>query len=123
LGFFIVTIVTIVTILLRTGLIHMKFYFSTKHIPHLQYLPLTQRLQALQLAQSKLIGPEKLLLNVLKMLIVVPVFILIIQIATNWMAIIWALLVTLLYPVLVKPVQYGLCAKYIPKHRPHPKGD
>ena len=101
----------------------MKFYFSTKQIPQLQHFPLTQRLAALQLAQSKLIGPEKLFLNVLKMLIVIPVFILIIQIATNWMAIVWALLVTLLYPVLVKPVQYALCAKYIPQAIPHNKGD
>ncbi|PKG98901.1 DUF6170 family protein [Paraglaciecola sp. MB-3u-78] len=101
----------------------MKLYFSTKQIPQLQSLSLTQRLAAVQLAQGKLIGPEKLFLNVLKMLVVIPVFILIIQMATNWMAIIWALLVTLLYPMLVKPVQYGLCAKYIPQSNPHPEGD
>jgi len=101
----------------------MKLYFSTKKIPQLQHLPLTQRLQAMQLAQGKLIGPEKLFLNVLKMLVVIPVFIFIIQMATNWMAIIWALLVTLLYPMLVKPVQYGLCAKYIPQPHPNPEGD
>jgi hypothetical protein len=44
----------------------------------------------------------------------------IIQTATNWMAIFWALLVTLLYPVIVRPVQYGLCAKYIPQPNPNP---
>ncbi|WP_293748922.1 DUF6170 family protein [uncultured Paraglaciecola sp.] len=101
----------------------MKFYFSTKQIPQLQHLPLTSRLAAMQLALGKLIGPEKLLLNVLKMLVVIPVFIFIIQISTNWMAIVWALLVTLLYPMLVKPVQYGLCAKYIPQAKPHPEGE
>lgn len=102
----------------------MKLYFSTKHIPQLQHLPLTQRLQAMQVAQGKLIGPEKLFLNILKMLVVIPVFIFIIQMATNWMAIVWALLVTLLYPMLVKPVQYGLCVKYIPQStHPHPEGD
>ena len=101
----------------------MKLYLFTKHIPQLQSLSLTQRLAAMQLAQSKLIGPEKLFLNVLKMLVVIPVFTLIIQISTNWMAIVWALLVTLLYPVLVKPVQYGLCAKYIPQPNTHIQGD
>ena len=101
----------------------MKLYFSTKQIPQLQHLPLTERLAALQMAQKKLIGPEKLFLNVLKMLVVIPVFILIIQTATNWMAIVWALLVTLLYPMFVKPVQYGLCAKYIPQPNPHTQGD
>ena len=99
----------------------MKLYFSTKNIPSLQHLPLTQRLAAIQVAQNKLIGPEKLLLNILKMLIVIPLFILIIQIATNWTAILWALLVTMLYPIIIKPVQYGLCAKHIPESRP--KGD
>jgi hypothetical protein len=101
----------------------MKLYFSTKQIPQLQHLPLTQRLAAMQLAQGKLIGPEKLFLNVLKMLVVIPVFIFIIQIATNWVAVFWALLVTLLYPLLVKPVQYGLCAKYIPQPHAHSQGD
>lgn len=101
----------------------MKLYFSTKQIPQLQSLSLTQRLAAVQLAQSKLIGPEKLCLNVLKMLVVIPVFTLIIQTATNWMAIVWALLVTLLYPILVKPVQYGLCAKYIPQSNIHKEGN
>jgi hypothetical protein len=43
--------------------------------------------------------------------------------ATNWMAIVWALLVTLLYPILVKPVQYGLCAKYIPQTNTHKEGN
>jgi hypothetical protein len=99
----------------------MKLYFSTKQIPQLQHLTLTQRLEAIQLAQKKLIGPEKLFLNVLKMLVVIPVFIFIIQTSTNWTAILWALLATLFYPVIVKPMQYGLCAKYIPQ--PHHDGD
>ena len=99
----------------------MKLYFSTKKIPQLQHLPLHKRLAAMQLAQGRLIGPEKLLLNVLKMLVVIPVFILITQMTSNWMAIVWALIVTLLYPVLVKPVQYSLCVKYIPK--PNPEGN
>lgn len=101
----------------------MKLYFSSKQIPQLQHLNLTQRLAAVQLAHGKLIGPEKLLLNVLKLLIVIPAFIFIIQTSTNWMGIIWALLVTLIYPVLVKPMQYGLCAKYIPQPSAHQKGD
>ncbi len=101
----------------------MKLYFSSKQIPQLSDLTLTERLAAMQLAQNKLIGPEKLLLNVLKMLVVIPVFTFIIQTSTNWMAIVWALLVTLLYPAVVKPVQYALCAKYIPQSHPHPEGE
>jgi hypothetical protein len=99
----------------------MKFYFSTRQIPQLKDLALTSRLDAVQTAHKKLIGPEKLLLNLLKMLLVIPIFILILQAADSWLAIIWALLVTLFYPLLIKPVQYGLCAKYIPDH--HSQGD
>jgi hypothetical protein len=56
-------------------------------------------------------------------LVVIPVFTFIIQTSTNWMAIVWALLVTLLYPAVVKPLQYALCAKYIPQSQPHSEGD
>ncbi|MGS2719889.1 DUF6170 family protein [Paraglaciecola aestuariivivens] len=97
----------------------MKFYFSTKHIPQLQGLSLTQRLDAMQMAVKKLTGPEKLLLNVLKMCVVIPAFVLILQVASNWLAIVWALLVTLLYPAIVKPIQYGLCAKYLAQSHQH----
>ncbi|MEP0356644.1 DUF6170 family protein [Paraglaciecola sp.] len=95
----------------------MKLYFSTKSIPKLQHLPLTKRLEVIQAAQKKLIGPEKLLLNILKLIVVIPIFVLILQTSTNWVSIIWALLLTLLYPLFIKPFQYGLCAKYIPSHK------
>ena len=103
----------------------MKVYFSSKQIPQLRHLPLTERLAAIQLAQKKLIGPEKLLLNVLKMLVVIPVFTFIVQTSTNWLALVWALLITLLYPAVVKPIYYALCVKYIPQSQsqPHSEGD
>ena len=101
----------------------MKVYFSSKQIPQLRHLPLTERLAAIQLAQKKLIGPEKLLLNVLKMLVVIPVFTFIVQTSANWLALVWALLITLLYPAVVKPIYYALCAKYIPQSQPHSEGD
>jgi hypothetical protein len=97
----------------------MKLYFSTKSIPKLQALGLTARLKAIQKAEKRLTGPEKLLLNLLKLCIVVPIFIFIIQVSENWLAIIWALFITLLYPLLVKPIHLGLVEKYIPqvKHK------
>lgn len=91
----------------------MKLYFSSKQIPAIAHLPLTERLDALQRAQKQLQGPERLLLNCLKMLIVIPCFVLILQVSDNWLALVWALLLTLLYPTCVKPIHYGLCAKYL----------
>jgi len=53
------------------------------------------------------------LLNILKLLVIVPVFAFILQTATNWTSLLWAFVVFLLYPLVIKPIQYSLCAKYI----------
>jgi hypothetical protein len=99
----------------------MKLYFSSKQIPQLQSLPLTERLTLLRDAQNKLTGPEKLLLNVLKLIILIPIFVLILQVSQNWWAIVWAVLLFLLFPLTVKPIQFGLCAKYL--SHPKPQGN
>ncbi|MDC8832672.1 DUF6170 family protein [Alteromonas gilva] len=91
----------------------MKFYFSTRNIPELEGLPLAQRMQRLERAAKKLSVPEKTLLNILKLVVIVPAFALLLRTANDWTALLWALLVFLLYPLLVKPVQYSLSAKYL----------
>lgn len=91
----------------------MKFYFTTRQIPGLSKLPLNERLQLLDSAARKLTVPEKTILNVLKLLVIVPVFVLVLQTANDWRALLWAGLIILLYPLFVKPVQYSLSAKYI----------
>lgn len=91
----------------------MKFYLSTRHIPGLRDLSLAERMAALEAASKKLTTPEKTLLNVLKLLVIVPVFVFIMRTASDWTSLLWALLVFLLYPLVVKPLQYSLCAKYI----------
>ena len=91
----------------------MKFYFTTRQIPGLSKLPLNERLQLLDSAARKLTVPEKTILNVLKLLVIVPVFVLVLQTANDWRALLWAGLIILLYPLFVKPVQYSLSATYI----------
>jgi len=91
----------------------MKFYFSTHTIPALKGLPLQERITRLNKAAMRLSVPEKTLLNVLKLLVFVPVFVLIFQTASNWTSLLWAGLVFLLYPLLIKPIQHSLCAKYL----------
>ena len=66
-------------------------------------------------AAKCLTTPEKTLLNLLKLLVIVPVFVLIIRTANDWHSLLWALVVFLLYPLIVKPIQYSLCAKYVPQ--------
>lgn len=93
----------------------MKLYFSTRSIPALAERPLSERVQILEAAAKRLTVPEKTLLNVLKLLVIVPVFVLIFRMASDWHSLFWALLVFMLYPLFVKPIQYSLCAKYVPQ--------
>mgnify|MGYP000088361832 CR=1 FL=1 len=93
----------------------MAIYFSTRQIPGLSALPLAQRMTVMDSAAKCLTVPENTLLNILKLLVIVPVFALIIRTTTNWHSLLWALLVFLLYPLVVKPIQYSLCAKYVPQ--------
>ncbi len=93
----------------------MQLYFTTRNIPALRGLPLSERARLIDKAAQKLTTPEKTLLNILKLLIIVPVFALILKTADNWESLLWAALVFLLYPLAVKPIQYSLCAKYLPE--------
>ena len=91
----------------------MQVYFSTRNIPGLSGLPLAERMRLLERAAKKLTVPEKTVLNILKLLVIVPAFTLLLRVAADWTSLLWALLVFLLYPIIVKPVQYSLSAKYL----------
>ncbi|MET1219888.1 MAG: DUF6170 family protein [Glaciecola sp.] len=93
----------------------MKLYFSTRNIPGLTNKSLSERMALLEQASSKMTIPEKTILNVLKLLVIVPVFILILRVVNDWSSLLWAALVLLIYPLFVKPVQHSLAAKYLPK--------
>ena len=93
----------------------MKIYTSTKKIPGLEHLSLTERMAALEAASNRIPIPEKTLLNILKLFVIVPVFYLLLQVANDWWALAWAALIMLLYPLLVKPLQYSMAVKYLPK--------
>ncbi|MDT0582683.1 MULTISPECIES: DUF6170 family protein [Alteromonadaceae] len=91
----------------------MKIYTSTKNIPKLEGKPLTERMALLEDAAKKMSVPEKTLLNVLKLCVLIPVFIFLLRISTDWTSMVWAALILLLYPILVKPIQYSISAKYL----------
>ncbi|MCW8092835.1 DUF6170 family protein [Alteromonas sp. ASW11-130] len=91
----------------------MAFYFTTKHIPALQGLSLSERMARLEVAAKSLTVPEKTLLNVLKLLVICPAFALVLRTAQDWTSLLWAAAIILLYPLLVKPIQYSLSAKYL----------
>ena len=92
---------------------NLKFYFTARHIPQLQGLSLNERMVKLKAAENKLTAPEKMILNIFKLLIIVPVFAFILRSSEDWFALFWAGLFILAYPFLLKPFQYSLCAKYL----------
>ncbi|MEP4891754.1 MAG: DUF6170 family protein [Aliiglaciecola sp.] len=91
----------------------MKFYFSTRQIPQLRNLSIDERFIRIRAAENKLTAPEKLLLNVIKLLIMVPVFVFVLRTFQDWSSLLWAGLIILAYPLILKPFQYSLCAKYL----------
>ena len=91
----------------------MKIYSSTKQIPGLESLSVTERMAVLERAANRMSIPEKTVLNILKLLVIVPVFVFLLRVADNWWSLAWAGLILLLYPIFVKPIQYSLSAKYI----------
>lgn len=100
----------------------MKFYFSARQIPQVKHLSMPDRMAALRAAENRLTAPEKTLLNILKLLIIVPVFVFILRAGQDWFALVWAGLFILAYPFLLKPFQYSLSAKYI-KLKPDNDGE
>ncbi len=81
-------------------------------------MSVTERMAVLEQAANRMTIPEKTLLNIIKLLVIVPVFALLLRVVENWWALAWAALILLLYPLFVKPLQYSLSAKYIKPNKP-----
>lgn len=91
----------------------MRIIFNTKQIPALQALSLEQRFQQIAKATNRMTGPEKLLLNVIKLLIIVPAFVFLLRVTQDWTSLIWAFVILLAYPLVLRPVQLTLIQKYL----------
>jgi len=98
--------------------LNLKIYTSTKNIPQLKGLSVTERMAVLESAAKKMTIPEKTLLNIIKLLVIVPTFTLVLRAVESWWSLAWAGLILLLYPLFVKPLQYSLSAKYIKVKNP-----
>ncbi len=80
-------------------------------------MSLPERMAALEQAARKMSVPEKTMLNVIKLFVIIPVFVLLLRVVENWWSLAWAGLILLLYPLFVKPLQYSISAKYLPKNK------
>lgn len=81
-------------------------------------MAVTERMAVLEKAGNRMTIPEKTLLNIIKLLVIVPIFGLLLRIVESWWSLVWVGLILLLYPLFVKPLQYSLSAKYIKLKKP-----
>lgn len=91
-------------------------YFNSQKIPELQGLPFSQRMELIRKAADRLPTPQKVLLNILKLLILTPLFILIAR-SSGWEILGYVLLLLITYPLVTRPVTYHLCRPLLAKLR------
>ncbi|MFT5024004.1 MAG: hypothetical protein ACI9O3_001614, partial [Colwellia sp.] len=92
--------------------IPMAFIFSTNKLPELESYTLGQRQQILTLAAAKLTAPEKFVLNILKLIMLVPPFIFMAQLdGLLFMVSLFSFLAV--YFILLRPVSLIFTRKYL----------
>jgi ABC-type transport system involved in cytochrome c biogenesis permease component len=91
-------------------------YFSSQNIPELKGLKFSQRMQVIRSATEQVATPQKLLLNLLKLVILVPLFLLIAQ-WDSWQSGIIVLILLACYPLLTRPLTFALCRPYLQQSR------
>lgn len=92
----------------------MTIYFSSNKIPELTPYNIQQRQAILALAQAKLSAPEKFLLNIIKLMLLIPPFLFIANL--QGLAIIVSVVVVLVaYFILLRPIMLHFTLKHLPK--------
>jgi hypothetical protein len=92
-------------------------YWNSQSLPELSGLNFRQRMAVIRRASDLLPVPKKLLLNVLKLLVLIPPFMAIARATTIPEALLWGLLLVLVYPVLTRPLTFLLVSPLLPQAR------
>ena len=92
-------------------------YWNSQSLPELSGLNFRQRMAVIRRASDLLPVPQKLLLNVLKLLVLIPPFMAIARAASIPEALLWALLLMLAYPLLTRPLTFWLVAPLLRQAR------
>lgn len=87
-------------------------YLNSQSIPELAGLNFSQRMQVIRQAADKLPVPTKITLNIIKLLVLVPLFLLIAR-ADGWAIAGYAVLLVLVYPLITRPLTFALCRKQL----------
>lgn len=91
-------------------------YFSSRAIPELAGLNLNQRMQVIRATADQLPAPTKIILNIIKLLILTPLFLLIAR-SSGWEIVAYVVLLLISYPVITRPITFALCRPKMPAMR------
>lgn len=92
----------------------MAIYFSTDKIPALQTFSLHQRQAILTLAQARLSAPEKFVLNIIKLALLIPPFLFIANL--QGLALLGSVVIVLVaYFLLLRPIMLFFAQKHLDK--------
>ncbi|MDX3773786.1 DUF6170 family protein [Chromatiaceae bacterium AAb-1] len=83
-------------------------YFNSQKIPELSGLNFAQRMMVIRKAADKLPVPSKVLLNIVKLLILVPLFLLMAR-SSGIEILYYILLLLVVYPLITRPLTFYLC--------------
>ncbi|WP_017444686.1 DUF6170 family protein [Gayadomonas joobiniege] len=90
----------------------MPFYLKSSQIPALKDYSFTERAHIIQYALNMLTVPEKFILNISKLIILAPVFVLIARFQEWWMLI--PMLITgICYPLITNPIQLNMACRHL----------
>lgn len=92
-------------------------YWNSQSLPGLEGLKFRERMAVIRRASDLLPVPKKLMLNVLKLLVLIPLFMAIARASTMTEALLWALLLILVYPLLTRPLTFWLVIPLIRQAR------
>lgn len=92
----------------------MTIIFSSNNLPELQQYSVKERQQILAIASNKLITPQKLILNLIKLFILIPPFIMIARLDT-WLLFAPLIFVLVGYFLLMRPISLYFLRSHLPK--------
>ena len=83
-------------------------YWNSRSLPELAGLNFRDRMSVLRRAADNLATPKKLLLNILKLIILIPPFLAIARSETMLIAAMWTLGLVVIYPLITRPLTFAL---------------
>ncbi|MBZ9610276.1 DUF6170 family protein [Rheinheimera maricola] len=85
-------------------------YLNSRNIPELVGLSFAQRMAVIRKAADNLPVPTKITLNIIKLLVLIPLFLLIAR-ADGWAIAGYIVLLIVAYPAITRPLTFALCQK------------